>query len=480
MGLTANQMTRKSDGVDRQKSSFFWPDETDTVPKMYRKPASRNGTPQNTTVSSPAATPEREIRPKELFHKQLTSKIEFCDDIQKSPLPSKRNSAAYRSTPKDSPAKQLINNSTPNESLPKPNTFVSKIEFYDYDEIPSVVKSTPNVKRYEEDNLKSQKSPNSPKNTPTDRKKITFDDRSVKKSILKNNEVKPTMNVEHNSIAIDRMPQFKKNIVPKRNLSKSVENVSKLDISSDHSPVRNNSSSNTPAAAKELYKVNGKEPHSKMEYRQEQEEHYSTSSNSHNNYEEPSKVVQKSRKTVRNDYNYQDNHGTNNSYTHEETYNDWSDQNGHNQRSSDYQRQSPNNRTDNRRYSNQHEVYQGYRNSPNTTKSPHHLPRDEYDDYSSPRSAGRRNTPKPAHDDNSRREESRWSNQRSDGKHYNSKQYESPVGLVIPQYPNEASIRAHSHLRSNIFFNDSSYEEDRPRSVRESAVARVGVGLPNI
>lgn len=463
-GLTANQMTRKSDGVDRQKSSFFWPDETDTVPKAYRKTASRNGTPQNTTLSSPAATPDREIRPKELFHKQLTSKIEFCDDIQKSPLPSKRNSG-YRS--KNSPAKQLNNNSTFNESITKPNTFVSKIEFYDYDE-PTVVTSTPILKRYEEDNLKPQNMLNSPKNNLSDRKKITFDDRSVKKSILKNNEVKPTMNVEHN-IAIERMPQFKKNIVPKRNLSKSVENISKLDISSDHSPIRN-TSNNTPAV-KELHNASSKE------YRQEQEEHYTTSSNSYNNYEEPSKVFQKSRRTVRNDYNYQDNHGTNDSYTHEETHNDWTDQNGRNQRSSDYQRQSPNNRTDNRRYSKQTDAYQGYRNSPNTTKSPTQLHKDEYDDYTSPRSVGRRYTPRPTHGDSSRREEARSSNQRSD---HNTKQYESPVGLVIPQYPNEASIRAHSHLRSNIFFNDSSYEEDRPRSVRESAVARVGVGLPNI
>lgn len=461
-------MTRKSDGVDRQKSSFFWPDETDTVPKAYRKPSSRNGTPQNTTISSPAATPEREIRPKELFHKQLTSKIEFCDDIQKSPLPSKRNSAAYRFTPKDSPAKNSNNNSTLNESFTKPNTFVSKIEFYDYDE-PTIVTPTPIVKRYEEDNLKSQNTPNSQKNNLTDRKKITFDDRSVKKSILKNNEVKPTMNVEHN-IAIERMPQFKKNIVPKRNLSKSVENISKLDISSDHSPARNNNSN----------KVSSKEPHSKMEYRQEQEEHYSTSSNSHSNYEEPSKVVQKSRRTVRNDYNYQDNHGMNNSYTHEETYNDWSDQNGHTQRSTDNLRQTPNNRTDNRRNSNQTEVYQGYRNSPNTSKLPPNLHRDEYDDYSSPRSAGRRYTPRSVqYGDSSRREEARSSNHRSDSYH-STKNYENPVGLVIPQYPNQASIRAHSHLRSNIFFNDSSYEEDRPRSVRESAVARVGVGLPNI
>lgn len=467
MGLTANQMTRKSDGVDRQKSSFFWPDETDTVPKAYRKPSSRNGTPQNTTISSPAATPERDIRPKELFHKQLTSKIEFCDDIQKSPLPSKRNSAACRSTPKDSPAKNFNNHITLNESFTKPNTFVSKIEFYDYDEPP-----TPIVKRYEDDNLKSQNTPNSPKNN-TDRKKITFDDRSVKKSILKNNEVKPTINIEH-SIAIDRMPQFKKNIVPKLNLSKSVENISKLDINSVHSPVRNTSSNTPPAKA---FIQRSKEPQSKMEYRQEKEEHYSTSSNSHNNYEEPSKVVQKSRRTVRNDYNYHDNHGTNNSYTHEETYNDWSDQNGHNHRSSE--RQSPNNRADNRRNSNHTDVYQGYRNSPNTSKSPPHLHRDEYDDYGSPRSAARRYTRRPAHDDSSSREEARSLNQRSDTRHHH-KQIENPVGLVIPQYPNQASIRAHSHLRSNIFFNDSSYEEDRPRSVRESAVARVGVGLPNI
>lgn len=349
MGLTANQMTRKIDVVDRQKSSFFWPDETDTVPKTYRKPTSRNGTPQNATTSSPAATPDKEIIPKELFHKQLTSKIEFCDDFHKSPQQSKRNSSTYRSTPKGSLAKQLNTNSaTSNDTYIKPNTFVSKIEFYDYDEMPAAVTSTPVAKRYDEVERKSQKSPNSPKNNQYDRnKKITFDDSSLKKSILKNNENRPSPNVEH-TIAIDRLPQFKKNIVSKRNLSKSVENIAKLEISSDNTPIRNNTI-NVPVT-KDVHKVmvKNKEPQSGMEYRQEQEEHYSTSSNRHSNYEEPSKVVQKSRKTVRNDYAYQDNHGTNNRYSHEETFNDLSDHNGHTQR------QTFNNRsTDNRRYSNQ-------------------------------------------------------------------------------------------------------------------------------
>lgn len=444
-GLTANQLSRRSaSGPDRQKSHFFWPDETDTVPPSPRgsnnTSRTNRGTPsQNSsaTTATPSATPDREINTKELFHKQLTSKIEFSDGLQKSsPIPNRRSVRSVMAENAASSAAKYMNNTMDRSSTAtvKPNTFGSKIEFYDYDDADQSSPQTP-TKRHEEYRRGDAESPHQRRNedqrTPkSSDRRITFDGSAKRTSILKNNEARPIAVVEH-AIAIEKTPEFRKNIVPpprRINLSKSVENISKLEIS-------------PTSKIEQAVNVMTVEPKS-----------YRDQVNSKNYYkydDEPSSVISKVEKSrnssVLNEYSYSDNNGTN--YRHEER-NEWSDgRNNHNSS-----------------YSNVEKRY-----SPNSTYSPHQHQspssapiRNQHDNYNS---GGRRYSPskQQIYDDANRSP---------------SKSYVRP--LVIPQYPNEAATRAHSHLRSNIFFNDSSYEENQPRSVRESAVGRVGVGLPNI
>lgn len=467
-GLTANQLSRRSaSGPDRQKSHFFWPDETDTVPPSPRNGSgqarSRGGTPQNHSQTSssvavpPSTTPDREINTKELFHKQLTSKIEFNDDLHKDvPTTYRRNVRTIMAENAASSAEKYnLNNNVGSGAAARdrsgatatvrPNTFGSKIEFYDY---------------ADDDQRTNAATPTPRTSTPkgSDRR-ITFDESSSKRSasgsgsILKNNEVRA---VEH-AIAIEKTPEFRKNNVPpprRINLSKSVENISKLEISNAKTSAPYEKEVNVSAAAAAAIIPTTTKSHRRLDYHHQEEDHQHSY---RRNDDEP---IKSRNSSVRNEYSYRDSNGTN--YRHEE-HDEWSNRGRINANASydvEEKKYSPNSR--NSTYSPQ---------SRNSTYSPHPLKStpQHNDEYAQSNSGvgGRRYSPskQQIYDDD------------VDGRSP-SKGYVRP--LVIPQYPNEAATRAHSHLRSNIFFNDSSYEENQPRSVRESAVGRVGVGLPNI
>lgn len=421
-GLTANQLNR-SRGPDRQRSSFFWPDETDSVPPSPRR-NTRQSINRNSVERSTPERPsqERDINPKELFHKQLTSKIEFNDP---EPSPKRNNTTAKQNI------SYRQNTSQNNESFSKPDTFTSKIEFYDYAE-ESPKTSTPIRTQNNGDNLNT-----SPRNI-ADRKKITFDDKySTKKGILKNNE---TPRGRPDASPIKQLPNYKKNIVPRQNLSKSVENISKLDLNGDYKKKESTAEVNSPQPS--------------VTHRREQhhaeESYYSEKIN-----DSAPKIVQKN--SIRNDYNYQDKNG---SYSHhEESYNDYNNQ--HYERRSEQQKinnRSYNDYNTNRNNSRQHNE-DSYKDNSQRTK---------YIPIQVNNSPSRKEYSSPSKND--RREE------RSSTPKYGSTNRESHH-----QYPNEAAGRAHTHLRSNIFFNDDThYNDERPRSIRESAVNRVGVGLPNI
>lgn len=467
-GLTANQLNR-SRGPDRQRSSFFWPDETDLIPPSPKKNIrqNRNSVEKSTPEQSRLSQERDDVKPKELFHKQLTSNIEFNDsEVDASPKQNNRSSA------KNQQQSYRQNTSQNNESFSKPDTFTSKIEFYDYvDGAPAkpATTSTPIRNRNTDGNLKT-----SPKNI-SENKKITFDDKYMKKGILKNNEsprTTPERNIEH-------LSNYKKNtIVQRQNLSKSVENISKIDLNNSGSDYNTKISEQT----NKMNSSRDSKPSVSRVIEKHHEENYYTE-----NSESP-KVVTHQQRTVRNDYGYQEKNGINSSYNaHEETFNDYNNQ--YERRS--VQRQSFNNKSqhhnisrdfnDNRNNSRQHQqdYFQDQQPYSTSNSSPQKLYRDsdkiKYVPIINKNSPSKGNYSSPTNKYDDVRE---MDKRRSSATKYGNNDRE---GSPAHRYPNEAAVRAHTHLRSNIFFNDDKqYNDERPRSIRESAVTRVGVGLPNI
>lgn len=252
-GLTSQMMSR-SRIVNRQETHFFWPDESkmEAVPSRKGRASSslqpttavnnndsaaknNNYAPANNKLQRSDST---EIKPKELFRKQLSSGIEFFDNVDAKTPESRRRRF-----------KKIDNiNLNHSETTPyqpekkKLETFSSKIEFYDYDDEP--------VKPLKTDANKAKKmSPNSAEAKPTNtiepikgdggasarksespdvsKKRITFQadapksGEQVTRGILKKNG-----GVEDKSV-VEVKPLHKRGLLPK-NLSKSVENLPKM------------------------------------------------------------------------------------------------------------------------------------------------------------------------------------------------------------------------------------------------------------
>lgn len=97
-GLPPTMLNRSSPGnADRFKSNFFWPDD-----EVDSSSSNQSGTRKNTTKSKIIDNETNDVRPKELFHKQLTSKIGFYDT----------DNSPYKSTiqPKTTENKTALNN----------------------------------------------------------------------------------------------------------------------------------------------------------------------------------------------------------------------------------------------------------------------------------------------------------------------------------------------------------------------------------
>lgn len=274
-GLTSEMMAR-SRIVNRQETHFFWPDESRMETVQSRKVRASSILPttssnNNNSNSAPTKSNNNnnnsfdrcdsiEIKPKELFRKQLSSGIEFHDNVNaKTPESHRRR------------FKKIDNinlNNNDNNYQPqkkKLETFSSKIEFYDYDDepIPTMKKeSVKNATRSKIDEKKSvdtksasrsfdvRNSSNSVddkhakseidqplaskvgarkiESPDVTKKRITFhaDAEKTTKGILKNssNDDKST---ETESNVVEVKPLHKRGLLPK-SMSKSVENITKM------------------------------------------------------------------------------------------------------------------------------------------------------------------------------------------------------------------------------------------------------------
>lgn len=441
-GLTANQMnrTRASNAPDRFKSSFFWPDETDAQPStQYRASA-----PRTRQLSAPLAAkqqPQQQrppagqtavaVEPRDLFHKQLTSKIEFNDDLSKTtPKLRRRGVGGAKMTAAIATAQDFSDIAASIEKPTGNNATTNRTSA-----------SSSNVRK-----STAHASTTSVKQQPQQqRRKITFDEptTTTKRGILKNNEVRNiTTSNKRNDYNVEPIPVYKKNIVPHRapmtrlQLSKSMDNFARLEITG--TAIAGHSAPDAKASS-------------------------SAKRNNVEHEREVRELSQRARRVNVDDDDDFEEPTDESDYVEREYYEKWGAASAGDH---DNEKEVMEER------SHHHQHYE--------TEIEHHS-NSHYNPINQ-----------------------RANNHNNDvigyAKHYADVKQAAivpvPVPVVIapavavppPQryYANEAAQRAQTHLRSNIFFDDAEASSrsgptvDRPRSVRESAVARVGVGLPNI
>lgn len=456
-GLTENQLNRSA-GPNRQKTNFFWPDEKEV--------GTKNASPRvrNSEIVARKYNESGEVRdPKDLFKKQLSSKILFNDatDASKTP-PSVRRQNQRRELNRN--VYEKINNFHINGTPIKPKTFESKIEFYDFVE-------TEKPKETTTPKLNSTKMVH-------EKKRISFNDNDewdkTKKGILKDREGiskdrDVRVRVEHNvPIDISEHRSFNRNNGSKLQMSKSMDNIAKVKLAiMDDCNERNEKVNETTNQLNKL-NINNKEKINfsrRIEPRYDLDTDYNPKGhNEQSKYNIPPirrndilPIRRNERQSQRNSFHglnndnfeiIEERHSTTKNYEDNRYARRNSDQYDHNERSNlRKQLHTKNNAFNDRLQANAI---------------------DEVDEY---------------HDEIAKKitipDNTRYRNEPRNERVVSIKRSSTINGAN--DYPNEARRRAHTHLQSNIFFHDDDrLQQQRPLSIRESAVTRVGVGLPDI
>lgn len=226
-GLPSEMMAR-SRVVNRQNTNFFWPDETDMVSvtdKSKRTPAKVSPAPNVTNFNNDTSN-SPDIKPKELFRKQLSSGIEFYDNVNAKTPESRR-----RRFKKIDNVNLNNNDGQYQPEGKKLETFSSKIEFYDFEHEKDVktgqngrngrigqpVKSMKKEIDINIDEMEQNKKDIYEMNN----KRISFQAEEKTRGILKRSDGKSSTE----KVVVKPLP--KRVLLPK-NMSKSVENISKM------------------------------------------------------------------------------------------------------------------------------------------------------------------------------------------------------------------------------------------------------------
>lgn len=492
-----DKMMNRSRGMDRQQTNFFWPDESEAE----ETPSRQRSVAKKMTSAMVNNEQQVDIKPKELFKKQLSSGIQFYDNVDaKTPEARRRRFKKIDNI-------NLNNVNVDRQYAPekkKLETFSSKIEFYDFvdDNKPKGVKTNNNVKSIpikinrDTDFVKKSVDSNS---SDTMKKRITFQPETTvpekTKSILKNVE------------KLDK-PLPKRGLLPK-SLSKSVENIPKLRKSAeelDKANATDRSSETLSSIIREVRNMNLSNSKSSSPARNGR---YVDDYDDDDDY-------QPRRSNIREPYrrSERDNKretGDERSYSRRDDdvrrYNRYDD--------NDFvDRQSNRNYDDDRRYNrphvqrprnDRHEYhYEGRSTSNRTRKSPDRRDADYYEDrrpvkkqYDDYEFADKSSTKVPEYDrskdkerksinyesnrieNNGDRNDNYTRTNRNSSPNNRSDRREEVIGSrSTPVTDSVTNGRSHRHLQSNIFFNDE--QANRPISVRNSAVTRIGVGLPDI
>lgn len=478
-GLT-DQMMKRSRTVNRQETNFFWPDDTNAppVPSQTRRTSLTPASQVNNNNGT------NEIKPKELFQKQLSSGIEFFDNVDaKTPEARRRR------------FKKIDNvnlNNADNQYLPqkkKLETFSSKIEFYDLvDEPPKPTRKSENIRNAKKEVapikvevevqkkvVKDVKKPNE-STAELSKKRISFrtEDKSTK-SILKNVDEKPL--IDKNPLKMEP----KRGLTPKSFLSKSVDNMSKLIKSNEDVSKVHTEAEKLTKIISEVRDLNLKTETKGINQngddffeRDGYDSHYH---NSNRNDREPPR---RNNNNNHSRYNYENDDYRDQYEPRNRKYYDRYDRDERDDYRYDRMERNPIS------YSQPRDMYiddRSYRSN-RTRNSPDHDRYDHdnnYDSYSrQKRIVSRRETTTPTSNErkplNYRRE---ISPPPTSSLNYDERRLPSrvPNGLVYDSSRREGP----RHLRSNISIGGSvEYQPNRPLTVRDSAVTRVGVGLPDI
>lgn len=494
-GLTSEMMTR-SRTVDRQQTNFFWPDETDAesaTPRTHAKRILSTSTTKNNNIANNnnnnlTDTTQSDIRPKELVRKQLSSGIEFYDNVNAKTPESRRR----RFKKIDNINLNNINTDTDFQPVKKKlETFSSKIEFYDFDNedrttnsggkrrdekkdktekpVGKAIKMNDDEARRNDDNAKTKM--DSP---DVGKKRISFQttEKSAEKtkSILKNSDERPN----NDKFIVKPLP--KRGLFPK-SLSKSVENISKMTKNIENDETGGDIDDSKPveklsAIIKEVKNLN-----------------LSKDDDRRHNYERDYRDRGVRRNNLDRDYD----RGYGGS-SYREQYDDYRYEPSYNSRYYDYDERNDRDYMDRR-----NERFQRNSNSPAPSRDSYEHRDRSIGNYEEGRNRDRRSanhndydelkrgpprTPirevkptSPARDVQRKPIERYYDEPSNRSARHEAADDEDEYSACISRKPKHIP----QHLRTNILFNGKVRPQaQRPMSVRNSAVTRVGVGLPDI
>lgn len=542
------KMMKRSQGVDRQRTQFYWPDESDVEDRptknVKRTAAAKSSAPVNNTKVD-----DIEIKPKELFQKQLASGIEFYDNVNaKTPESRRRRFKKIENI-------NLTNNDS--QFVPekkKLETFSSKIEFYDFvDDVKLNNNSSNNKKLDTKASLKKtidevDVKKKLPERSDSMKKRISFRSDvsgTATKSILKNSENKDNLTKETTRTPI-------KKGLSKKSLSKSVENIPRLahdsDDDEDHTITAVKKKNDLASVVRDVRNLNlNEDKPMKMPVQRSRYADFDDNNNndrgtvqkSNNKDELPidpkwnndigrrdDKITsdngidggRRPRENIESFDDYDNGHGDDRySYEHPKINRKYSEDYYENRTSyrSDRNRRSPSrdgydNRFDSRRNDSGSRYSGPFKKvSPIERGSDHYSdrsyqrrtpPSPDYNREASPRYNSRRSsndfpinsTGRDRHEDipsrNNRHYDDgdRYRNDRSyDRPSPNRYERRSPQRQYSPDRRRSdtgyGTISSQRHLKSTFSFGNIGYppQQNRPVSVRQSAVQRVGVGLPD-
>lgn len=438
-----DKMMHREVRADRQQTNFFWPDESDAedIPSRIKRRGSNAQTTATQKTSLTTANNESDIKPKELFQKQLSSCIEFYDNVDaKTPEARRRRFKNIDNVNLNNADTQFV------PEKKKLEAFSSKIEFYDFADANGKPSDTKyNNMKHENDVVPPKKVIDSPEST---KKRISFKSEPAK-GILKNagemeekksQEPKSGLLPKHMSKSVDNMAKFAKSnetTEKPEKLSSIIREVKNMEIS------RNQRNQHYEEEDDYDYYQKGtrRPPLPAMNYYRDDERSYY-------------------RRDPR-DYRYERRSPKYHDY--EEDYN--------NRR---YKRSPERNaRTqssfDDRKPKYEQDSFENHRTSHRYPQESRRRPQNDLDEQpirkqrNDEREQQKISTPEKSSTNNSNDDFERKENS---NQNYNSI---------------ETNGNSQRHLKSNISFTAvKSSQPNKPLSVRDSAVTRVGVGLPDI
>lgn len=478
-GLPSEMINRESTrNVNRQESHFFWPDETD-LPSVERR------TKRTVTKSAPITTNNNntdtqfDIKPKELFRKQLSSGIQFYDNVNAKTPESRR-----RRFKKIDNINLNNNDSDFQPEKKKLETFSSKIEFYDFEHEKNAKNEKPvnirNMDEMKKDEIKPKNEIKLKNESPEmSKKRISFrtEEKATEKTkgILKNNDEKSAIE----KVLVKPLP--KRGLLPK-NLSKSVGNIPKMakDID-DVDAAADTKIESLSTIIREVKNMN-----------LSQERNRKNDDYDRGEYSRDSDRIEPRRNNR--DYDrYPDKYDSRGYRDEEYRYrNDERNRNRHNERYDDYDDRGDKGYVERRYERNQRVSY----SQPKETNEYRDRPRR----YEESPIRGRRSPIHDRHDysrdyDREPKYERDYEPKRAPVRDLKSAPVRKPIDTYYDEPP-KRTVRhdedeystcisrkpkhTPQHLRSNILFNGRvGQQTQRPMSVRNSAVTRVGVGLPD-